>query len=62
MHFYSPDIRVGDHLFVKEQTVDRTCWEETKEEVKEEGRFGANSVDEPGDVAFEGECRGLIWR
>lgn len=37
MHFHSPDIRVGDHLFVKEQTADRTRWEETKGEVEEGG-------------------------
>lgn len=38
-------------MFVKEQTADRTCWEETKGEV-EEGGFGANNVDEPGDVVL----------
>lgn len=53
LHFHSPDIWVGDHLFVKEQTADKTCCEEMKGEV-EEGGVGADSVDEPGDVAFEG--------
>lgn len=48
MRFHSLDIRVGNHLFVKEQTADRTCWEETKREVE------ANGVDEPGDVVFGG--------
>ncbi len=53
LHFHSPDIRVGDHLFVKEQTADRTCCREMNGEVK--GRWvGANSVDEPGDIAFGG--------
>lgn len=48
LHFHSPEIRVGNHLFVKEQTADRTCWEETKREVE------ANGIDEPGDVVFGG--------
>ena len=50
-------MRVGDHLFVREQTADRTCWEETKGEV-EEGGVGADSADEPGDVAFGGVMQG----
>lgn len=42
--------KVGDHLFVKDQTADRTCWEETQGKV--EGWAGADSEDEPGDVAM----------
>lgn len=49
LHTYSPEIKVGDRLFVKEQTADRTCWEKTKREVE------ADSVDEPGDACLVGE-------
>lgn len=52
LHFHSPDIRVGDHLFVKEQTANRTWWEETRRKVD------ANSVDESGDVVFGGGMQG----
>lgn len=49
LRLHSPDIRVGNHLFVKESTADRKCWEETKKEGE------ANSLDEPVDVVFGGE-------
>lgn len=55
LHTYSPEIKVGDRLFVKEETADRTCWEKTKREVE------ADSVDEPGDAVFGGGNGGLTW-
>lgn len=60
MHFHSPDIRVGDHLFVKEQTADRTCREETKGEA-EEGRLALTAWMKLVMWCFGKKCRGLIW-
>lgn len=67
LHSHPPDIRVGDHLFVRQQTADTTCREKMRRE-------SANRVDEPGDVGLgvrgvggddaEGSdvgVRGMVW-